>query len=127
MNKLQPLIEEYLHAIMDAGLVRDQESQLLPPDYFPDIVMMMMQEEMNGRITAGLAGYALAKGFDIMETGVLIPRELQLACLELVRPYATIERPDLIELVSRCEKSDALYLTDKEIAESGATNVRTLH
>ena len=127
MSKLQPLIEEYLHAIMDAGLVRDENSQLLTPDFFPDIVMMMMQEEMNGRITAGLAGYTLAKGINIMEAGVLVPRELQLACLELVRPYATIERPDLIELVARCEKADAIYTTDKAIDESGATNVTTLH
>ena len=125
--KIDTLIEEYLHAAMHAGVIRDIDGLKLPPEFFPDIVVMLMNEEISGRLASGLVGYTLAHGLDITEMEVMIPRSVSVACLELLRPYAIPERPDLVEIVARCTVANNKYLQGKDIEESGATNVTQLH
>lgn len=128
MTKLETLTEQYIFEAMAAGIVRDMDGENLPPEYFPDIIVMMMNEEMGaGRLTSGLTGYCLAKGEDVIELGVLIPRDVSVACLELIRPYANGDRPDLLEIITRCDRANNNYLTGKDIEESGADNVTQLH
>ena len=125
--KIDTLIEEYLHEAMHAGIIRDMDNLILPPEFFPDIVVMLMNEEISGRLASGLVGYTLALGHDISEMEVMIPRSVSIACLDLLRPYAIAERPDLMEIVSRCDAANNRYLQGKDIEESGATNVTQLH
>lgn len=128
MNEsLQLIIEQYLFGVMAEGVVRDAELNLIPNEYFPDIVVMLMNEEPEERLTAGLVGYALGLGLNVEASKVQIPREVSLACLELLRPYATAERPDLTDIVIRCDRANHKYLTGKDIEESGANNVTQLH
>jgi len=128
MTVLEVLLEDFIFEAMHSGIIRDAQEQLLPNDYFPDIVLMLMQEEMGiGRLTNGLIGYALGRGLDVIDLEVMIPRSVSLACLELMRPFAISERPDLIEVVARCDRVNGKYLTSKDIEESGADNVTQLH
>lgn len=128
MTKLEALTETYIFEAMAAGIVRDMDGENLPPEYFPDIIVMMMNEDMGaGRLTSGLTGYCLAKGEDVIALGCLIPRDVSVACLELIRPYATFERQDLMEIISRCDRANNKYLTGKDIENSGADNVTQLH
>lgn len=128
MTKLETLLESFIFDAMHSGIIRDADEQLLPNEYFPDIILMLMNEEMGyGRLTNGFVGYALGKGLDVRALGVQIPREVSIACLELLRPFADAERPDLMEVVTRCDKVNRECLTGKDIEESGATNVTQLH
>ena len=128
MNKLEALVEEYLFKCMAVGIIRDMEGQLMPNEYLPDIVIMMMNEEVHtGRLSNGLVGYALGQGYDVMELGCMVPREVSLACLEILRPFATPERPDIQEAITRCDRANSKFLTSKDIEASEATNVTQLH
>ena len=128
MTKLETLLESFIFDAMHSGIIRDADEQLLPNEYFPDIVLMMLQEEQGyGRLTNGLVGYTLGKGLNVTEMEVMIPRSVSIACLELIRPFADADRPDLMEVVTRCDKVNNKYLTGKDIEESGATNVTQLH
>lgn len=130
MIDLQPIIEEYLLQCMAEGVLRDTENNLLPEEYFPDVLVMMMNEDYQvGRLSNGLVGYVIGAGLGLAVTNVLIPRTVSLACLELLRPYALDGggRPDLLEIVQRCDRANNKFLTGKDIEESGATNVTTLH
>ena len=128
MSKLEQIIEEYLFAAMSQGIILDMDNQTLDNEFFPDIVVMMMNEEvLSGRLSNGLVGYVLALGYGITDMKVMVPREVSLACLELLRPYAQGDRPDLLEVVTRCDRANNKFLTGKDIEESGADNVTQLH
>lgn len=128
MINLQPIIEEYLLLCMAEGVLRDTENNLLPEEYFPDVLVMMMNEDYQvGRLSNGLVGYVIGAGHTLVDTDVMIPRSVSLACLELLRPFATDDRPDLLEILQRCDRANNKFLTGKEIEESGADNVTTLH
>ena len=104
------------------------DGENLPNEYIPDIVIMMMNEEVHyGRLSNGLVGYVLGQGLDVFETGCMVPREVSLACLEILRPFATAERPDIQEAIIRCDKANQKFLTSKDIEASEATNVTQLH
>ena len=127
-STLQELIEQYLFLCMSEGVMRDTENNLLPNEYFPDVLVMMMNEDYHsGRLSNGLVGYVLGMDHGINELEVMIPRSVSLACLELLRPFAQGDRPDLAEIVTRCDKANNTFLTGKEIEESGADNVTQLH
>ena len=127
MDKLQQLIEAYIFDMLHAGVIRDTANNKLPNEFFPDAVCMMIQEDLYGRLTSGLIGYVLAVEGDVDDLQVMSPRAVSLACLELLRPYANADRPDIADVVRRCDKANDCFKTDQAIDESGATNVTTLH
>ena len=124
---LEQLIELYIFGCMHEGIIRDAEMEMIPNDYFPDIVVMMMNEDAAGRLTSGLIGYVLALGYNIHNMEVQVPRSVSIACLELLRPFAAADRPDLLEVIHRCDRANGKYLTGQDIEESGADNVTQLH
>ena len=80
-------LTEYITAYLNNGMCASPDGEVYGTENLPYLVMLMMNEPMEGTLSAGFIGYIIGKKLTVRDTRANVPRALMRAGLQILRKY----------------------------------------
>ena len=80
-------LTEYITAYLKNGMCASPAGEVYGEENLPYLVMLMLNEPMEGTLTAGFIGYIIGKQITIKDARANVPRALMRAGLQILRKY----------------------------------------
>lgn len=80
-------VTEFITAYLKNGMCASPDGEVYGVENLPYLVMLMLNEPMEGTLTAGFIGYVLGKQLAVRDLRANVPRALMRAGLQILRKY----------------------------------------